>query len=809
MKVTISTGKSRKETRWKIKTVEWEKLVGKLRRTFRTAETVAEYKAAPKERKAEIKDVGGFVGGAVEGGRRIKGSVKKRSLITLDMDYAEPDVWDDIMLDCAMVMYSTHSHTPETPRFRLVIPLNREVNVEEYEAIARKVAERIGIDQFDDSSYQAERLMYFPSTSKDGEYIFEYNEGDPLNADEVLATYRDWRDISQWAVSSRVDGVIHREMKKKGEPTEIQGIVGAFCRSYSVKDAIDTFLTEVYAPVANDENRYTYIEGTSAGGLVIYDDKFAFSHHATDPACGLLNNAFDIVRIHKFGAMDEGKVKEDTPITRYPSYVEMERFANNDTQVKQDLNREIEERLHSDFSELYERDEIEDIVNDEEPDDDSWMENLTRNRSNQIESTTANILLILENARGLKNNIRKNYFSHCIEVKNDLPWRRVRYTTDKEWNNDDEARLRVYLDKYYGIQGKEKIISCFTEVINCHGYHPVRDYLSGLRWDGVSRAETLLIDYLGAEDTELTRNITKKFLAAAVARVYKPGIKFDYVTVLQGREGIGKSTIIAKLAGAEWFNESMTDIGSKDAMEAMQGSWLIELGELQAIKRSEVEATKAFISRQTDTFRPAYGRVRESHPRQCIFFATTNEDKFLKGYDGNRRFWIVACNGDAEKDVFAIDDTLRDQIWAEAVQMFKNGEALYLDCAQEAAARKIQKSYNINEYDVRIGMIESYLNKMLPVDWNTMDINSRTVYLADTDDIERRGTHKRDKVCVAEIMVECFHERLDDKTPYKSREYAALMKQIDGWELSDKVMRFKHYGTQRGYIRIEENEDDI
>ena len=323
------------------------------------------------------------------------------------------------------------------------------------------------------------------------------------------------------------------------------------------------------------------------------------------------------------------------------------------------------------------------------------------------------------------------------------------------------------------------------------------------------RAETLLIDYLGAEDTELTRNITKKFLAAAVARVYKPGIKFDYVTVLQGREGIGKSTIIAKLAGAEWFNESMTDIGSKDAMEAMQGSWLIELGELQAIKRSEVEATKAFISRQTDTFRPAYGRVRESHPRQCIFFATTNEDKFLKGYDGNRRFWIVACNGDAQKDVFAIDDALRDQIWAEAVQMFKNGEALYLDCAQEAAARKMQKSYNINEYDVRIGMIESYLNKMLPVDWNTMDINSRTVYLADTDDIERRGTHKRDKVCVAEIMVECFHERLDDKTPYKSREYAALMKQIDGWELSDKVMRFKHYGTQRGYIRIEENEDDI
>ena len=466
------------------------------------------------------------------------------------MDYASVGVWDDITLtlDCTMVLYSTHSHTPENPRYRLVIPLNREVDVEEHEAIARKVASMIGINMFDDSTYQAERLMYYPSTSKDGEYVFEYREGEPLDADKVLAEYHDWRDVSQWAVSERVSSLIRHEMRKKGDPNDRPGMVGAFCRSYTIAEAIDQFLSDVYAPVPNDDNRYTYINGSSAGGLVIYNDVFAYSHHATDPAGEQLSNAFDLVRIHMFGAMDSG-VSSNTPINKLPSFVEMERFASSDAKVRQNFNADISERLRSDFGDLYDDPDLDDDATTEAEDDDAWMENLTRTRTGQIENTVQNIILILENAKGLKGNLRTNNFKHSIEVKGNLPWRKINMTTEGEWTNADEARLQVYFERYYNLIGRPKILNCFTEVISAHSYHPVRDYLSSLEWDGVSRVDTLLTDYLGVPDTELNRAISRKFLVAAVARVFRPGIKFDYVTVIQGREGIGKSTLVKLLVG--------------------------------------------------------------------------------------------------------------------------------------------------------------------------------------------------------------------------------------------------------------------
>ena len=395
MKVTISTGRYRKETKWKIKTVEWSKLVEKLSNTIRTSETQAEYRAATKDRKSEIKDVGGFVGGAVEGGRRVKGSVKKRSLLTLDLDFAQKNVWDDITMgfDCAMCMYSTHSHTPDKPRYRLIIPLDREVDADEYEAIARKVAESIGIDQFDDSTYQSERLMYWASTSKDGEFVFEEQKGKPLSADDILSEYRDWRDISQWATSSRVGLTYRKMMRKKGEPTERPGIVGTFCRAYTISEVIDKYLSDVYQPVANDEHRYTYMQGSSAGGLVVYEDKFAYSHHATDPAGEQMCNAFDLVRIHLYGDMD-ADVTPDTPINKHPSFIEMSNKAKTDANVLAEQRSLVEQRLQNDFGDLYDK------IDEEEELDNSWMDDLERDKAGNIKSTSGNIVLILENARG-------------------------------------------------------------------------------------------------------------------------------------------------------------------------------------------------------------------------------------------------------------------------------------------------------------------------------------------------------------------------------------------------------------------------
>lgn len=794
MQITISTGKTRKEKRWKIKTTTWDKLVTKLRTTQRTAETVSTYFSATKERKAEIKDVGGFVGGAVEGGRRIRGSVKKRSLITLDLDYALPDVWDDftLLFGCAAVMYSTHSHTTDKPRYRLVIPLNREVGTEEYEAIARKVASDIGIDQFDDSSFQVERLMYFPSTSKDGEYVFHEQSGEALNADSILAEYRDWRDMSQWAVSSRVGNLIVKQMKKKGEPTEKPGAVGIFCQAYTIKEAIEAFLSDIYVPCGNDENRYTYAKGTSAGGLVIYEDKFAYSHHATDPAGEQMCNAFDLVRIHLFGDIDDD-ITEATPINKYPSFKEMESFTYKDEKVQHVRNEAIINGLRNDFEDIYEEEE-----NNEDFD---WLNNLQYDRNNNPKSCAENILLVLHNGKGLKDNIRWNDFTDKIEIINSLPWRKKNYEEDTEWRNTDDSGLRVYFDLNFHIKSKDLIIDCLVQAAKDNHYHPIKNYLKGLKWDGVKRAETLLIDYLGAEDTSLNRSITRKFLTAAISRVFRPGCKFDYVTVIKGMQGIGKSTLLAKLAG-KWFNDSIITLQGKDAMEMLQGAWIIELGELQAIKRSEIENTKAFLSRQVDNYRPAYGRATESHPRQCVFFATTNEETFLKGSDGNRRFWTVSCVNTPTKDIFSFSEEDRDQIWAEAMGYYKNKEKLYLDKESETLMREIQAEYNEDVNDVRVGIIEEYLNKKLPPDWNSLSLDARTCYLADEDAIESRGTYLRDCVCLAEIMVECFHERIDEHNKFKAKDYANLMKKVKGWERKLTTMRFSFYGTQKYYKRI-------
>lgn len=798
MQIIISTGRSRRETRWHIQTEEWSWLVDHLRDTTRTAETTAEYFASDRERRSEIKDVGGFVGGAVVGGRRKQGAVKQRTLITLDMDYAAGNVWDDITMlyGCAMCLYSTHSHKPEAPRYRLIIPLDRAVDAEEYEAAARKVAEGIGIDMFDDSTYQAERLMYWPSTPKDEEYIFREQQGNALKVDDVLAEYPmgRWQDVSQWPTSSRIANVRVRQMSRKGEPTERPGIVGRFCRAYTVSEAIETFLSDVYTPAGNTDGRYTYAQGTSSGGLVVYDDKFAYSHHATDPAGNQMCNAFDLVRIHKYGERDNG-TRPDTAINRMPSYLEMERLVGADERVLQEQNAEIQMRLRNDFADV-------------EQDNAEWMNELERDKAGQVKSTVQNILLILNNADGLKGNIRVNELTGQAEAIKDLPWRKVCGERSRAWTNSDDARLRVYLERVYGIHGKDRVIDSFTDVAEASRYHPIKEYLQGLRWDNTPRVDTLLIDYLGADDTPLTRAVTRKFMVAAVARVSQPGCKFDYVTVLQGAQGIGKSTLLHRLAGDMWFNDSLIDIGSKDAMANLQGSWIIELGELQAIKKSDIENTKAFLSKREDIYRPAYGRIKECVPRQCIFFATTNETSFLKGSDGNRRFWIVPCHAKNADKVFSIDETLRAQLWAEAYHIYKQGEVLTLPRELEKSMRKRQETYNEITQDVRKGVIEEFLDKKLPAAWPQMDTAARAIYLADEAEIEAKGTWQREYVCVAEILVECFHERLDDKTRYKSNEIMAIMKQIQGWKKSGKVRWLPGYGVQRCFERIRDNEEE-
>ena len=770
----IAVGNSRRTKRWKNKDISWEDFKRIVRTTKRTTETVSEYAKMKKAEQDEIKDVGGFVGGALREGKRRNGHVLCRSMLTLDMDYAVPGVWEQIesLYDWACCLYSTHKHTPEEPRLRLIIPLAREVSEDEYPAVGRMVAKEIGIDMFDDTTYEPARLMYWPSTPSDGEFVFREQDGELLDPDVYLAKYIDWRDTSLWPTSRRQSEVIQRSLKAQADPLSKEGVVGAFCRAYPIEDAIDIFLYDIYER-STIEGRFDYIPADSSAGVVIYDGKFAYSHHATDPVCGKLLNAFDLVRLHRFDDLNEKA-----------SFQAMCDFAVNDERVKKQLAEERRAAAVEDFETV-----------------DDWESLLQLDKKGQIKNTLTNIAIILRHDPNLQS-IVFNQFKNMIDVIGQLPWRQVK----PGWGDADLACAKMYFERIYGIWSPTKFKDALLGVVSSERvYHPVKEYLDGLSWDGVERLDTLLIDYLGAEDTPYVRAVTRKTFVAAVARIYEPGIKFDSILVLNGPQGIGKSTFFARL-GREWYSDSLaiSDMKDKTAAEKLQGYWILELGELAGIRKMDVETVKSFVTRTDDKYRHAYGVNVESHPRSCVIVGSTNSDGgFLRDITGNRRFWPVRVLGDGKYKPWDLIDV--DQIWAEAIERYRLGEELFLK--GELAEEAVSQQRDAMEADDREGLVAEYLETLLPEDWEGMDLYQRRNFLSGSDfgDETRVGTIRRNQVCNLEIWCECFGIPREAIRKSDSYEIEAILNKIGGWEkyTGGKTGK-KHvplYGSQRVFVR--------
>jgi predicted P-loop ATPase len=797
--IDLATAHSRIAKKWRNRHWLWSELLQRCSETKRTGETAAEYARMSKEEQSNVKDVGGFVGGYLSGGIRKNANVMYRTVATLDIDYGTVNVWDDFTMafGFAAMIYSTHKHSSKTPRYRLVFPLSRQVSPAEYEPLCRKIAAEIGIDLFDDTTYELPRLFYWPSTSKDADFVFDYQDGPACDVDAILSQYVDYKDVSAWPLSSREGDVIAHEIKKQGDPTEKPGVIGAFCRAYSIEDAIDTFLSDKYEKTGHD-GRYTYKLGSVAGGLVCYEGKFAYSHHETDPASKQLCNAFDLCRVHLFGAQDEGSRALD--VTRKPSYAAMQEFAAKDKAVKLLMARERAQAAADDFDGLDDA-ELPEDYNDE------WKAELEYTKSGKLLCNIANIILILENDPALAGHIVHDLFTGMDSAKDGLPWNK----NANQWTDTDDANLRVWLEKHYDITGKEKIADALTAVLTRHSYHPIRDYLCGLTWDGVPRLDRIIIDYMGAEDSELNRAMSRKHFVAAVARVFNPGCKYDYCLIMSGAEGIGKSTLL-RVMGGRWFNDSITTLEGKEGMEQLRRAWVVELGELSSIKRSDVEQVKAHLSKQVDIYRAAYARRVLEHPRQCVFCGTTNEALFLKGDTGNRRFWVIPVVAELRKyrDWSEAIRRDRDQLWAEAVHYYKQGEPLYLSEELEAQAKQRQQDFNDNNDDPIVAMLDKYLNTLLPVNWDTMDIQARRSYLRDPDPLQAEGTVKRDKVCAAEFICEQLGKDMADKDyKYLCRRVSKMIGDRPEWErVSSTKHAAKLYGTQRGFRRVEQPDED-
>lgn len=772
----IAYGNSRMEKRWKNNEISWDDFCKRVSTTQTTTETVEEYRKMTKPQQDAVKDVGGFVGGHLRGGRRKTGTVLCRSMLTLDMDHGTPDILDELSLfnSHELCVYSTHKHTPEAPRLRLIFPLKRDVSEEEYPALARKVAQEIGMDLFDDTTYQPHRLMYWPSTSRNGEYVYRVMDGDILDPDAYLGMYDDWRDVSTWPVSSRESEAVKRAAKQQADPLAKTGAVGAFCRTYPIREAIEKFLPDVYAPSAM-EGRYDYIPADSSAGVIIIDEKFSYSFHATDPACGQLLNAFDAVRVHKFPDDDPKK-----------SYNAMAEFAAADERVKFRIFEEKRQAAAEDF---------------DEADPDAWKKQLQyEKKSMELKNSLHNLMLILENDENLKG-IVFNQLADGMEIRGKVPWSHPA----KFWRDADDAQLICYVDAAYGTFSARNYDIAVTKAVDDRSYHPIREFFETLPdWDGVERADTLLVDYLGAEDTPYVRAVTRKELCAAYCRVYHPGIKFDSMIVLNGDQGIGKSTLIAKLGG-EWYSDSLnlSDMNDKTAAEKLQGYWIMEIGELAGMRKADLDKVKAFISRQDDKYRASFGRRVTPHPRQCVFFGTTNsQNGYLRDITGNRRYWNVKVPGNGKYKPWDMDADTVKQVWAEVMVYAKAGEKLYLPPELEAYAKEEQRA--AMERDDREGLVQEYLDMLLPDTWDSMDVYKRRDYVRDADDPMRPdGSVRRMEVSNMEIWCECFGKAKEDMKPSDSYSIAAIMERMDGWSRTGKAKVLPIYGKQRIYRRHE------
>ncbi len=794
----VVIGNNRKAMAWNPLVLTVSELYARLQTPLRGTETLAEYLSMSKADQDIRKDIGGFVGGRLNGIRRKADAVIDRCVVTLDFDSIPPYGTDGILatLDAAgygYCVYSTRKHRPEAPRLRIVVVTDRDMTPDEYDAVSRRLAADIGITMADPTTFEANRLMYWPSCSADGEYVFKYADAPFLSVDATLGRYTDWKD---WTERPQVPGANNYQKMavRQGDPESKPGLIGAFCRVYDIFGAMDTFLPGIYAPVDNDPNRYTYLNGSTTGGAIVYDNgKFLYSHHATDPCGGRLVNAADMVRLHKYGHLDANSALE-TPVNKLPSSKAFLEFAASDPKVSTLLIRERYEAGQQEFAALMQGAPAA-ATPDTDENPDAWMAQLQTSQTGAIKPTIDNIRIILDNDPLLKGKFALNKFAGRGEVLGPLPWE----TAGKRrlWSDTDSSGIYWYLEKRYAITKRGNIDAALDIHAATHAFNEVQDYINALVWDGTPRLDTMFTDYLGAEDSEYTRAVCRKAFTAAIARAMEPGCKYDNMLILCGRQGLGKSTLLDRMSRG-WFNDSIRTFEGKEASELLQGVWLVEVAELDAFRRTDVARIKQFLSLRADRYRAAYGRNVRELPRCCAFFGTCNQMDFLQDMTGNRRFWPVDVGlQPSAKNVWRdLTDDVIAQIWAEAKARWQTGEQLYLTGDIEQQAQEMQERHR--EASPKEGMIADFVDREIPLDWQKWTIDRRRDWWAQATHGEVE-TMKRDRISAIEVWCELYNGNQKDFRQTDTREINNILAKLPNLTRANSSFRCGPYGTQRGF----------
>lgn len=383
-----------------------------------------------------------------------------------------------------------------------------------------------------------------------------------------------------------------------------------------------------------------------------------------------------------------------------------------------------------------------------------------------------NFEIVMDKDDRFAGKIRFNEFAQQLYLCGNVPWEKE--DNCRAWSSHDDSALFSLVQADYGLKSRQDFADALKNVSMRNKFHPVRELLDSLTWDGKEHIRSLLPEYLGAEDSDYTYQVMRLWMLGAVSRVYKPGNKFDYTIILQGSQGIGKSTFLKQLAMDDsWFNDSLDSLDSDKAVQSLTGSWIIELAELKSLARTAggVESVKRFLTATQDKYRIPYERRADTFYRQCVFAGTTNKDDFLQDETGNRRFLIVQTGvKKPSKSLFVpeIMDTIK-LAWAEAVHIWKNEKPqLILPEAYMQEAKELQET-NMAD-DGKRGIILDYLEG-------------------------------KTQVCAREIWFEALKETIPPKN-WQASEINNIVAKIPGWERLKTPRKFDGYGQQRGFRKI-------
>lgn len=770
--LAVATAPKRDSLKWKNEVVAWSEI------------------KAWMDSPANLKEAGNYVLGRLSGDRRNKTSIEARSALTLDVDHPDDEFLERLQgTDCLLIWHTTYSSTPDHPRYRIIIPLDREVSPAEYEAAVRGVMEDLGTECFDPGSIQPERYMFKPASQKPEWFQWGEVKGSVADADTLIAL----------APESLAGLPPIRPSRRKQDPFEMAYPMGEFNRAY---EDLDLLIEEYELPYEPAGTKRWTLSGAigSAAGVGEVAPGLWYSHHGGDPAYGEVHTAFDLVRVHQFGELDEG-VKPRTPVNKRPSHLAMKDLAMADPRVLEAKWKEPYEDFDA-FDATRTTPTLDPPDNEpseasETPSDDApadWRTGLATNRAGTVLDSLDNWKLILKHDPNFQA-IVYNEMTRSTEVEGQTTWRRD--PSIRAWLESDLKNLQVWVEEKYHLKAsKERVDLLVMRARSMRHVDPVKDYLVSLdgRWDGQPRVEECLP---GVKPDEFTRMAARKSLVAAVARAMMPGVKADHTLIIYGKAGLGKSEWIDRMS--KGWTADLGDIRNKDTLVTLSRSWIVVADEGHSLRKADVDAQKAFLTRRVDVFRAPYERQVAEYPRRCVIWGTTNEDVFLTRDEGNRRYLPV--HSTERIDLDSLTPEYIDQLWAEAYHMWQNGEILYL--TEEESTLAVQERERYTEDDTLAGQIASFLDMKVPEDWMKMGREERFMFYRSYQEGANDGTESIEITCVLQVWHEVMGEQYSP-TEANRRMIRASMKNVPGWRPGDKTKYFdKSYGSQRVYERFD------